>query len=96
MGISGTRDCYLLRDVDLWRKMSLYCGTSERLLLISSVPIMTGAMTFEDMLIYLWEEWGFLDEVQRCLYHNVNRKNFALYPHILTGQGTHTLPGALI
>lgn len=50
----------------------------------------------EEMLVYLWEEWGLLDEVQGYLYHSMNQKNLALTFSILTGQGTHALPSALI
>lgn len=47
-------------------------------------------MTFEDVVVYFsWEEWGLLDETQRCLYHDVMLENFAL----VTSLGkTHSLP----
>lgn len=44
----------------------------------SSVAIVTGTMRLEEMLVYLWEEWGLLDEVQGYLYHSMNQKNLAL------------------
>nr|XP_036848952.1 zinc finger protein 418-like [Manis javanica] len=38
-----------------------------------------GSVTFEDVVVYFsWEEWGLLEETQKCLYHDVMLENFAL------------------
>uniref|UniRef100_A0A9L0TC71 Zinc finger protein 773 n=1 Tax=Equus caballus TaxID=9796 RepID=A0A9L0TC71_HORSE len=50
-----------------------------------------GHVTFEDVAVYFsWEEWGFLDEGQRLLYHNVMLENFALMASLgLASSRTH-------
>lgn len=51
-------------------------------------------MAFEDVVVYFsWEEWGLLDEAQRCLYHDVMLENFALVTSLgksLTPAAPHT------
>lgn len=42
-------------------------------------PSCQGSVTFEDVVVYFsWEEWGLLEETQKCLYHDVMLENFAL------------------
>lgn len=47
-----------------------------------------GRVSFEDVAVYFsWEEWGLLDETQRCLYHDVMVENFALVTSLGGGCG---------
>lgn len=49
-------------------------------------------MTFEDVVIYSWEEWGLLDEAQRCLYRSGMLENFSVVASLgLASSRTHEI-----
>lgn len=54
-----------------------------------SVAIIPDQMTFEDVTVYFWEDWGLLDETQRHLYHELMLENFALVASLMSAPASY-------